>query len=134
MTVIDASVFIAMLNPGEVGHAASQTWFQRTRSSGQQISAPPILLAEAAAALSRGAGNPLKAHKAIQQLLTSPSIQLYAVTAVLAERAAVLAADYGIRGCDAVYVALAEQLGVALVTWDKQQLQRGTAVVTTHQP
>ncbi len=52
----------------------------------------------------------------------------------MAERAAAIAANHQIRGCDALYVALAEELGDYLVTLDQQQLERGTAVVTTHRP
>jgi len=56
------------------------------------------------------------------------------VTAGLAERAATIAADDQIRGCDAIYVALAEQLDDHLVTLDQQQLERGAAVVTVYKP
>jgi predicted nucleic acid-binding protein len=52
----------------------------------------------------------------------------------LAQRAAAIAADHQIRSCDAIYVALAQQLGTELVTLDQQQLERGVAVVTTRIP
>jgi predicted nucleic acid-binding protein len=61
-------------------------------------------------------------------------IQLIPVTLALAERAALIAAEHRIRGCDAVYVVLAEQLSDALVTLDPQQLERGAAVVTVRAP
>ncbi|MFQ5433427.1 MAG: hypothetical protein ACE5FD_00980 [Anaerolineae bacterium] len=51
----------------------------------------------------------------------------------MANRAAVIAADYQIRGCDAVYVTLAEALGEALITLDKQQGERAKQVIETHQ-
>lgn len=134
MAVMDASVFVAMLNPNESGYAASSAWFQQELQLKNIISAPTILMAEAAAALSRGIGNTNQAHQVIRQLSRSTSIQLYPVTMGLAEQAAVIAADYRIRGCDAVYVALAQQLGETLITLDKEQLQRGTAVIPTSQP
>jgi predicted nucleic acid-binding protein len=40
----------------------------------------------------------------------------------------------GIRGCDAIYVALAEDLGTELVTLDRQQRERGSAIVPTREP
>jgi predicted nucleic acid-binding protein len=134
MAVMDASVFVSMLNPHEPGYAASKAWFQQELLLGNKISAPAILMAEAAAALSRGVGNKVQAHQMIRQLKLSTSIQLHPVSLVLAEQAAVIAADYRIRGCDAVYVALAQQLGDTLVTWDNEQLQRGVAVILTTQP
>jgi predicted nucleic acid-binding protein len=134
MAVMDASVFVAMLNPHEPGNTASKAWFQQELLQGKKISAPAILMAEAAAALSRGVGDKAQAHQMIRQLKLSTSIQLYPLSLALAEQAAVIAADYRIRGCDSVYVALAQQLGETLVTWDKEQLQRGMAVILTTQP
>jgi len=56
------------------------------------------------------------------------------VTVELAERAAGIAADCGIRGCDAVYVALSQEAGDELVTLDRQQLERGRTVAVTRKP
>jgi len=61
-------------------------------------------------------------------------IELVSVSQAMAERAAIIAADHRIRGCDAVYVALADQRGDALVTLDRQQLDRGTAIVNVREP
>jgi len=134
MAVMDASVFVAMLNPNETGYAASSAWFQQELRLKNVISAPAVLIAEAAAAISRGTGNTNQAHQVIRQLSRSTSIRLYPVTMSLAEQAAVIAADHRLRGCDAIYVALAKELGETLITLDKQQLQRGTAVIATSQP
>ena len=70
----------------------------------------------------------------VQQLLRSNVVELVPVTVAVAKRAAAIAADHRLRGCDAVYVALAEQSGDHLVTLDQQQLERGTAVVTVCKP
>jgi len=45
-----------------------------------------------------------------------------------------IAAEHRIRGCDAIYIALAEQLNDSLVTLDRQQLERAADIVTTHEP
>jgi predicted nucleic acid-binding protein len=134
MAVIDASVYVALINARESSHASSWTWFEEAQSIQEPISAPVILLAEVAAAVSRGVGDPALAHRVVGQLRRSKVIELVPVTAAMAARAANIAADYRIRGCDAVYIALAEQLDDHLVTLDQQQLQRGTAVVATCKP
>ena len=134
MAVIDASVYIALINAQEIYHASSWGWFQQAQAAGESLTAPVILLAEVAAGLSRGLGNPTLAHQVVQQLLQVQLIDMVPVTSVLAKRAAAIAADHQIRGCDAIYVALAEQLGAELVTLDQQQLERGAAVVTTRTP
>lgn len=134
MAVIDASVYVALINARESDHAPSWAWFQQAQSAQDPIVAPVILLAETAAAISRGVGDSALAHQVVEQLLHSRVIELVPVTPLMAERAAAIAADHQIRGCDALYVALAQELGDYLVTLDQQQLERGAAVVTTHKP
>jgi predicted nucleic acid-binding protein len=134
MTVMDASVYIALINARESNHTTAWAWFQQAQAAGESLAAPAILLPEIAAGLSRGLGNPTLAHQVVRQLWQAQLIDIVPVTPTLAERAAAIAADYQIRGCDAIYVALAEQLGAELVTLDQQQLERGAAVVTTRKP
>ncbi len=134
MAVIDASVYVALINAHESTHASSWVWFEQAQATREPVVAPVILLAEVAAALSRGVGDPALAHRVVQQLLRSKVIELVPVTTAMAERSAAIAADHRIRGCDAIYVALAEQLSDHLVTLDQQQLERGAAVVTTRKP
>lgn len=134
MAVIDASVYVALINADEAEHAACWAWFERVRARGEAIAAPAILLAEVAAALSRGVGDPEMAHRIVDQLERSAVIELVPVTVGLAGRAARVAADFRIRGCDALYVALADQLGESLITLDGQQLERATAIVDARAP
>jgi predicted nucleic acid-binding protein len=130
--IIDASVAVALLNAHEKDHASSWAWFegyspaesQDYNPAGESLAAPSILLAEVAAALSRGLGDPALAHRAVEELRGSGLIELVPVTLSMAERAAILAADHQIRGCDAVYVALAQERGVPLITLDRQQRER----------
>lgn len=134
MAVIDASIYVALVNAHESDHSSSWAWFEQAKTAQEPVIAPVILLAEVAAALSRGIGDPVLAHRVVGQLLRSSVVELTPVTAALAKRAAAIAADHRIRGCDAVYVALAEQLNDHLITLDQQQLERGAAVVTVRKP
>lgn len=47
----------------------------------------------------------------------------------LALRAATIAATQRIKGCDAIYVALAAELDDVLVTFDQEQADRAAPVV-----
>lgn len=134
MPVIDASVYVALINAKELSHDDARSWFQLAASSARPIVAPSILLAEVAAALSRGADDPALAHRVIERLARSRIIQLQPVTQTLAELAAAIAADHRMRGCDAIYLALAVQLNDTLITLDQQQLERGAGVVRTTRP
>ena len=98
------------------------------------ICAPVLLIAEVAAALSRGVGDQALAHEVVRHLARSQAVELIPVSLALAQRAAAIAADHRIRGCDAVYVALAAELEDRLVTLDQQQLERGAAVAVTARP
>ena len=134
MAVIDASVYVALINAKEVGHTSSWVWFEQTKKEKEMIAAPVILLAEVAAALSRGVGDLSLAHRVVGQLKRSRVIELVPITLALAEQAAVIAGDYRIRGCDAIYVALASQLTDCLITLDQQQLERAAAIVDIRKP
>ena len=134
MPVIDASVYVALLSACEKNHASSWAWFEQAKAEEQSILAPVILLSEVAAALSRGVGDPALAHQVVQQLRHSGVIELVPVTQAMAVRAASIAADYRIRGCDAVYVALADQLDDCLITLDQQQLERSGAIIVAREP
>lgn len=134
MAVIDASVAVALVNARERENAACWAWFEQARLAEEPILAPAIVLAEVAAALSRGVGDPALAHRVVHHLAHAGLVELVPVTLALAEQAASIAADHRIRGCDAVYVALAGELGEPLVTLDRQQLERGAAVVTVCTP
>ncbi|MCI0576106.1 MAG: type II toxin-antitoxin system VapC family toxin [Chloroflexi bacterium] len=134
MPVIDASVYLALINDSEAEHGRAWEWFKTARRNGETIFAPSLLLAEVAGAISRGLANPILARRTVQQLLDDRLIKLAPVANTLAQRAALIAADHRVCGCDAVYLALAEQLAEPLVTLDRQQLERGAAVTPTRQP
>ena len=134
MAVIDASVYIALVNAHEREHSSSWAWFEQARAADEVVVAPVIVLAEVAVALSRGTGDQELARRVVQQLARSEVIELIPITMTLAEQAAEMAAEHGIRGCDAVYVALADQLSDTLVTLDRQQLERGARLVTVRTP
>jgi predicted nucleic acid-binding protein len=134
MPVVDASVCTAFFNAGELQHVPSRSWFREARKGDELVVAPVILLAEVASALGRGLGDEELAQHAVDILRSRRWVELFPVTQALAARAARIAAEQKIRGCDAIYVALAQQLGMELVTLDGQQLERGAAVVKTRTP
>ncbi|HEY2737793.1 MAG TPA: PIN domain-containing protein, partial [Thermoanaerobaculia bacterium] len=98
------------------------------------VVSPAILLSEVASALGRGLGDEELARQSVSLLRSRRLVELFPVTEGLAARAAEIAAEQRLRGCDAIYVALARQLDMELVTLDHQQLERGAAVVRTRTP
>ncbi len=134
MPVVDASVCVALFKADEPGHPSSLRWLEEAVKGEEPIVSPAILLAEVASALGRGLGDTEITRKVVELLRARHLLDLFPVTEALAARAAEIAASHRIRGCDAVYVALAEQLEMELVTLDGQQLDRGANVVGTRTP
>jgi len=134
MAVIDASVYVTMLDANDPERANCLAWFTTAATTDETIVAPSLILSEVAAAISRGRGDAELAKAIVRTLEESAVVNLVAVTPQLAKRAGVIAADQRVRGADAVYLALAQQLGDVLVTLDRQQLQRGAAVAQTQHP
>ena len=131
MPVVDASVCVALFKADEPGHEASRTWLGAATESREPVVAPVTLLPEVAAALGRGAGDEELALRVVALLRSTRLVQLFPVTEGLAERAARIAAGQRIRGGDALYVALAAELRMELVTLDRQQFERGAEVIAT---
>lgn len=134
MPVIDASVCVSLFRADDPGHAASLRWLKGVLAGDELIVSPVLLLPEVAAALGRGLGEAELPCQVVELLRARQIIDLLPVSEALAARAAEIAARQKIRGCDAVYVALAEQLEMELVTLDRQQLERGAEVVATRSP
>ena len=134
MFVIDASVYVSRLRREEAQHAASARLLEAMAARRAPVLCPEILLPEVAAALARGLDDPDFAYRAAAHLRTLPGHRFIAVDRVLSGLAARLAAERRLRGCDAIYAALAQREGVPLVTWDEQQRNRAASVVEALTP
>ena len=134
MPVVDASVCVALFRADDPGHQASLRWLEEAVQGDEPIVSPVILLAEVAAALGRGLGDAELSRQVVELLRAKHLVDLFPVPEALAARAAEISAEQKIRGCDAIYLALAEQLAMELVTLDRQQLERGAEVVVTRNP
>ena len=134
MIVLDASVWISALKPLDVHHQVSDQWLADWISGGGTISVPTLFLAEVGGAVARRSGVPALGLQAVADLLKDPAIRLLPVNQPRAEASARHASSLLIRGSDAVYVALAEQLGVPLITWDNEQLTRAATVIDVRAP
>jgi predicted nucleic acid-binding protein len=125
---------VSALVASEVHHAASRAWLGERDAAEQVVVAPALLVPEVAAAIARRSGRSGLGRRAIAALLRLPNLRLVALDAELAEQAGQIAADCKLRGADAIYVAVAKRLAVPLVTWDREQLERGRGVVDVVRP
>ena len=134
MYVVDASVWVSRFVLDDVHHQPSRRWLDRQVAHEEAIVAPALALAEVAGAISRRTGRPGLGTDSIASLQRLPSTSLIPVDVELARLGAELAAGLRLRGADALYVALARRLGVPLVTWDREQRERGQQAIVARTP
>lgn len=134
VVVIDASVYVSRVHRQEAHHHDSVRLLDAVAARGMDVLCPEILVAEVAAAIGRGTDDAESAYLTAAHLRKLPGHRLVSVDRPLGDLAARLAAERGLRGCDAVYVALARREGARLITWDAQQRERAEAVVEALTP
>ena len=134
MPIIDASVYVSLSNEADRYHQQSLDWFESALRDADRIAAPSLLLVEVGASIRRLTGSHQLARRVVRSLQDDELIDLLPLTSARTEAAASLAASTGVRGADAVYLALAKELDDVLVTLDRQQLDRGRHLVQVMKP
>ena len=132
--VIDASVVVSWLVSSDTNHEDSRLWLERYKATGGLLVAPALLVIEVASAIARPTRQPEVAKAALQRLYSVRTLRLVTVGPVLARSAVNVAADLQLRAGDTTYVTVAYKLGIPLVSWDKEQLDRAANLITTSSP
>lgn len=132
--VVDASVYVADAVIGEASHAAASGFLVAAARRGVDFYLPSIAMPEVAAAVARVVGDGTLAIEATKLYRAWPRTHVVPVDAWLSERTVEVAATRRIRGCDAIYVALAQHLGITLVSLDHEQRERAPEDVTALTP
>lgn len=134
MYTLDANIFVRDLTPHDPEHPACHDLIAQLRHAGAPIINPLITMPEVASAISRTYRDALRGRLAAERLRQLPNLTLATIDAVLAEEASNLAADYALRGMDAIYVAVARQHGGTFVTLDGEPRRRAATVITIQTP
>lgn len=132
--VLDASVLVTLARPGELHHKEVKVLLEQLIVRQATLYLPTIALAEVAAAISRGTGDESLALQTVAEYRKHSELHKISVDEVIGNLAADLAAQYRIRGCDAVYAALAQAQQAVLVTLDQQQRERTPTAVPAYTP
>ncbi len=131
---VDASVFVNGFNPYEAGHEESRRLLALLQEQAAPIVVPTLLLPEVAAAIGRGRQDADLAREFAAALSRLPHLVLIPLDTTLAHQAADVAAQYQLRGSDAVYAAVALRFGSTLITLDPEQRERVTSAILTLYP
>jgi predicted nucleic acid-binding protein len=132
--VIDASVLVSYVLPMDVHHAQSVQYVRAVSLAGTQLIAPRLLLVEVGGAVTRRLGSNLRGQQAIERVQQLPNLRLATLSNRLLDHAQQLACELHVRGADAVYVAVADRLGVPLVSWDREHRTRATSRIQVFTP
>ncbi len=134
MLTIDANVFIGAASPTEKSHRDSDLLLSRVRRDGLLLHCPTLLLPEVVSGIIRPTGNVVVTQLTVLGIENFPQMHWVELTQARAEVAVQIALTCRLRGADAVYVAVAQEFGTTLVTWDAEVLARGTAAVSVMTP
>jgi predicted nucleic acid-binding protein len=134
MIIVDASVWVSRFIQQDAFHASSKRWLMAQLSQGERLISPNILLAELSGAVARRSGLAQAGERAALGILNLPGVRMVSINRWLALESARLAAQLGLRGADALYLAVATRLKAPLFTWDSEMLDKGGRLVTVRQP
>jgi predicted nucleic acid-binding protein len=134
VSVIDASVWVSRFLNDDTFHNISRSWLLETVASGQPLVGPTIVLAEVSGAIARRTGDTQFGYQIVHQIQQIPTLQPITVDVTLGQLAAQIASERRLRGADAVYVAVAKQLDLPLITWDRELLNRVAGLVIARTP
>jgi len=121
-------------NPHEHGHAASLQLLTAIQERADPVVVPVLVIPEIAAAVARASDDSAGALEYADATAALPHVTLVTLTPATARQAAELAATYRLRAADAIYLAVAHRYGTTLVSRDREQRARGSAVVTCRTP
>ena len=134
MIVLDANVWISSLIVVEIHHHASDAWLSSWMAAARRIVVPDLFMAEVPGAVARRRSDPVIGAETLRALRRNPLIDIVPLTPAAWRSAAELAAQHLLRGADAVYVALALQETMPLVTWDRTVLSNAAGVIDVRTP
>jgi predicted nucleic acid-binding protein len=134
MYTLDANVFNRNVDHRDPAYAVCHTLLEHLQATQQRIVVPTLILAEIAGPISRFYRDPVRARLYADSVAAFPKLILRTVDEALARFAAELAADYALRGMDAIYVAVARQYGCPLVTLDDEIRRRAGMIITVQTP
>lgn len=134
MFCIDASVIISAARGGEIDSNRSIAFLDTIHQERQRVFLPEIAITEIASGLFRATKDASFSKTFGGTLRAVPNFIWISVDQRLADRAVDIICKTGLRSADALYVALAYEYHLTLVTLDREQLRKGKIIVSTQLP
>ena len=132
--VVDASVWISAFITEDAHNALSRPWLDHWLRAMNGVSCPTLALIEVGSAISRRTDNEDSARETIEGMRRLPLVNFAPLDHTLTAVATRIAIERRLRGADAVYLAHAWLLGIPLITWDAELLDRSEYLVDARTP
>lgn len=127
--VADSSLLVAYFLESDVFHQSAREFFADLDSGGRKLHLPMLVMVETISAIRRRLGQSSQttitdAFATIYQWERQQKLVFYPLNRERMEAALRLAEGNALRGADSIIAALAEELGIALKTYDNEILRR----------
>lgn len=134
MLTLDANIYARDIDPNDPNYPDCHALIERLKQGDVRVVVPTLLLAELAASISRVRRDPMRARITVDALQALPFLEFVDLDRTLGQEAAEIAADRGVKGADAIYVAVARRYGSTLVTLDQEQATRAAPIAKVMTP
>ena len=134
MFTVDANIFVRDVDIRDPDHPICHALLATLYAQRITLICPLILLPEVAGAVRRTWQDAMRGRLIAHLIRELPHLTLISVDSILAQEASDLAADYALRGMDALYVAVARRFGCALITLDDEPRRRAGSLVSILTP
>lgn len=134
MYCVDASVIISAARLIEPYSERSKAFLDGIRAKHSKVFLPEILLLEVAAALIRATKDARFSFQFSRSLRRIEYFSFVPIDSRLTDSALKIIVDTGLRGPDAIYVALAVEYGLTLITLDEEQTEKGKKFANVQKP
>jgi len=124
--VIDSSVFVAHFWTSDEHHDRAEPYIAGIEKGDTVFHIPTLAIVEICAVVTRRVSKAvaLAARLRLEQWAEKGLITVYELDKERAYKSANAAMDYRLRGADAVFLGLAEELGLNIITFDSKSLAK----------
>jgi predicted nucleic acid-binding protein len=134
MLVIDSNIFVSALDPVDRFHTECKPLFDRVIRFEVEAVCPASVLVEVTSVLRRRMGSAEIARYVWRNLRKLPSVHWLEMSLEVAERMCEIVSRTGLRAGDAAVLQVAVDLGVPLVTKDREFWEKRLAGVLLFEP
>lgn len=134
MYCLDASVIVSSQLEKEPLYRRSKTLLNLIKNKKIKVFLPEIAIPEISSGIFRGTSNKNFTLEFVNHLRNLPNFLFIPIDAKLSNLASVIITETGLRANDAIYIALAYEYNLELITLDKDQLEKGKNFVKIRFP